>query len=238
MNINNILDIILNQRLGLDEYGLNYLYPAIHKNLLTHTLPIFSQHFPCYRRFQYEPYKHRTEDVNEFYFEIPEVKEAGFKVISIANVVPTGTITSNAAYDMYSTVNLTIEDVILNSAATNTASLAKLSYRHWRLIPPNRIRLKGYGTNSLTVELKIAYPSFNSVAESVIEQFLNLACADVAIYIYNKLKHYDQLPLPIGNIDLKLDALSNGFQYREEIINSFNDKGFANKSIHHAYTYE
>jgi hypothetical protein len=238
MNLNTILDIILNQRLGVVEYGLDDLYPEIHKNLLTNTLPIFSQYFPCYRRYKFNPLDHKTETRDEFYLKLPEIDENGLKVISVAMVVPQSTVIDTSYYDGYRPVNLSIEDVIMNSMATNTASLAKYSYRRFKFIPPNRISLRGFGVQNLSVTLKISYPSFSAIPDSVIEQFLDLGSEDIKIFLYNKLKHYEQLQLPVGNIDLKLDALSTGIDGRSAVIDRFNSKGYPNKSLSNLYRYE
>jgi hypothetical protein len=238
MQLNTILDIILNQRLGVVEYGIDELYPEIHANLLNNTLPIFSQYFPCERRYNYEPEDHPTETKWEYYLNIPELKEAGLEMISVAEVLPQSTVIDSIYYDGRRPVNMRIEDVIMNSLVTNTASLVKASYKMFRFIPPNRISLRGFGTNKLRLTLKIKYPSFSSIEDSVIEQFLDLATADIKIFLYNKLKHYDQLTLPIGNIDLKLDELSTGKDDRREVIDRFNSKGFPNKAISNYYKYE
>lgn len=238
MNINTILDILLNQRLGLGEYKLNYLYPDIHRNLLNNTLPIFSQYFPCYRRYEYSPEDNKTDVKNEYYLDIPEITVNKLNVISIADVYPKSGIEGNTFMDSYRPFGMTIEDVLKNAAVTNIASLSAYSYRNFRFIPPNRIKLKGYGESELYVTFKITYPSFSSIADSVIEQFLDLAEADIKIFIYNKLKHYDQLTMPIGNVDLKLGIFENGESERKEIIDRFNTKGYPNKSRKFYYRYE
>lgn len=238
MKLNTILDIILNQRLGIVEYGIDELYPEIHSNLLTNTLPIFSQYFPCERRYNYFPDDNPTETPYEYYLNIPEVKEAGLEIISVSEVMPQSASIDMMYYDGRRPVNMRIEDVIMNSLATNTASLIKASYKMFTFIPPNRLRLRGFGNNKLRVTLKIKYPSFSSIEDSVIEQFLDLATADIKIFLYNKLKHYDQLALPIGNIDLKLSNLESGVDERRDIIDRFNSKGFPNKAIGNYYRYE
>ena len=238
MNINTILDILLNQRLGLVEYKLNYLYPEIHKNLLNNTLPIFSQYFPCYRRYEFIPADHKTDVTNEFYLDIPEVTFNKLHIISVADVQARSGVEGNAFMDSYRPFAMTIEDVLLNSAATNLASLSSYSYRNFKFIPPNRIKLKGFGEGELYVTCKMTYPSFTAIADSVIEQFLDLAAADIKIYIYNKLKHYDQLTMPIGNMDLKLGLFENGESERKDIIDRFNTKGYPNKARKFYHRYE
>lgn len=238
MNLNTILDIVLNQRLGLVEYGLEELYPEIHNNLLTNTLPIFSQYFPCYRRYDYSPDDNKTEIRDEFYLNIPEIIENNLNIISVALVLPRGGAEAVNYFDGYRPINLSLEDVIMNAEATNTASLAKYSFRNFKYRPPNRIKLRGFGRATLTVILKIQHPSFTSITESVVEQFLDLATQDIKIFVYNKLKHYDQLQLPIGNIDLKLSSLEDGISGRDEVINRFNTKGYSNRALTHYYRYE
>lgn len=238
MNINTILDIILNQRLGLTEYKLDYLYPDIHKNLLSNTLPIFSQYFPCYRRYDFTPADNKTDVNDEFYLRIPEIDENGLEIISLAMVIPKSGIESSVFFDGVRPINMTIEDILINSLVSDMASLSNYSYRRFRFIPPNRIKLRGYGDRELSLTLKIKYPSFSAIPDSVIEQFLDLAEADIKIFVYNKLKHYDQIPLPIGNIDLKIGNLETGEADRREIIDRFNTKGYPNKSRRYVYRYE
>ena len=238
MKLNTILDILLNQRLGMPDYGLSYLYPEILNNLQTYTLPIFSQYFPCYRRYPFTPDDHKTGDENEYYLKITEIDENKLDIISIANVVPKSGIEASAFSEGYYTLNITIEDAIMNSLASNMASSSNYSYKRFRYIPPNRILLRGFGTQELTVTLKIKYPSFSAIQDSVIEQFIRLALADIKIFVYNKLKHYNQLNLPIGSIDLKLELFESGEAERETIISEFNSKGYPNKAIYRYHTYE
>jgi len=238
MNINTILDILLNQRLGLVEYKLDYLYPEIHKNLLNNTLPIFSQYFPYYKRYLYNPSENKTDVENEYYINIPEITANNLKIISVADVRARSGVEGNAFMDSYRPFALTIEDVLINSASTNIASLSNYSYRSFRYIPPNRIYLKGFGDYDVYITFKLMYPSFSTIPESIIEQFLDLAECDIKIFIYNKLKHYDQLTMPIGTTDLKLSIFENGENERKEVIDRFNSKGFANKARRFYHRYE
>ena len=238
MNINTILDILLNQRLGLVEYKLDYLYPEIHKNLLTNTLPIFSQYFPYYRRYLFNPTENKSDVENEYYLNIPEVQANKLHVISVADVRAKSGVEGNAFMDSYRPFAMTIEDVLINSASTNIASLTNYSYRMFRFIPPNKIRLKGFGEYEIYITLKLAYPSFSSIPESIIEQFLDLAECDIKIFIYNKLKHYDQLSMPMGNMDLRLGIFENGESERRDLIEKFNTRGFANKARRFYHRYE
>lgn len=238
MNLNTILDILLNQRLGLTEYGLDDLYPEIHNNLRTHTLPIFSQYFPYYRRYYFTPKDNPTDIQDEFYLNIPEIKENGLDIISVAQVTPKSTVMDISYFDGYRPVGMSIEEVVMGSLMTNTASLSKYRYHRFKFIPPNRISLRGFGTDELAITLKLAFPSFSAIPDSVIEQFLDLATEDIKIFVYNKLKHYDQLQLPVGNIELKLDNLSGGEEGRQAVIDRFNSKGYANKAIANYYRYQ
>jgi hypothetical protein len=238
VNINTILDILLNQRMGLVEYRLSYLYPEIHKNLMTNTLPIFSQYFPCYRRYEYTPADHKTDVLNEFYLDIPEITVNKLHIISIADVTPKTGMEGNTFMDSYRPFAMTIEDVLMNSAVTNIASLSAYSYRKFKFIPPNRLRLKGFGESDLYLTFKMTYPSFSAIADSVVEQFLDLAECDIKIFVFNKLKHYDQLSMPIGNVDLKLSIFENGESERKEVIDRFNSKGYPNKARKFYHRYE
>jgi hypothetical protein len=239
LNLNTILDILLNQRLGLGEYRLNYLYPDIHKNLKTNTLPIFSQYFPCYRRYTLNLDNNTTDIIDEFYINIREIKENKLQIISIASVTPkSDSINAGAYVDGYQPFAMSIEDVILNSVATDLESQSGFSFKRFRFVAPNRIKISGFGTQDLYVTFKIAYPSFSAIPDSVIEQFLNLAECDIKIFIYNKLKHYDQLALPIGNIDLKLNIFEAGEDQRKDIIEKFRTQGYPNKARAFYHRYE
>ena len=50
------------------------------------------------------------------------------------------------------------------------------------------------------------------------ETFEKLATADVASFLYEELKMFDQLETVYANVDLKLDSISSKAQEREQIV--------------------
>jgi hypothetical protein len=55
------------------------------------------------------------------------------------------------------------------------------------------------------------------------ETFDNLAQADVARFLYNNLKYYDNLETIFINIDMKLNDLEQEGNKRDDIINKLED---------------
>ena len=88
---------------------------------------------------------------------------------------------------------------------------------------PNRFSLKGLGNtnydlNSFVIILLVQHSSLITISPTKMETFEALAQADVAKFLYNNLRYYDNLETIYINIDLKLDQLNSEADKRDNII--------------------
>ena len=88
---------------------------------------------------------------------------------------------------------------------------------------PNRFALKGLGNANydlaqFVVILLVEHRSLSTISPTMMETFEALAQADVANYLYNNLKYYDNLETVYVNIDLKLSELQDAANRRNDVI--------------------
>ena len=55
------------------------------------------------------------------------------------------------------------------------------------------------------------------------EIFEDLATADVASFLYENLKYFDNLETVFANVDIKLDSLKERADRRENVVNDLKD---------------
>lgn len=91
--------------------------------------------------------------------------------------------------------------------------------------PPNKFRLEStYGaqvsmTNFDVYVLIEHNPNLTTISATQMETFESLAQADVAGYLYNKLKMFQDLQTVYATVNLRLDDLQSEYQKRDEIVN-------------------
>ena len=107
--------------------------------------------------------------------------------------------------------------------------------------PPNRIYLRiviasSFLTNfqRIPINLFVKHPlNLKTIEPTKMEIFEELALADVATYLYEKLKMYDQMETAFTNVDLKLASLEEKARTRQEIVEKLRNSyvSAANKNM-------
>lgn len=98
-------------------------------------------------------------------------------------------------------------------------------------IEPNMIKLNiviaaSFLTNFQRIPIKLFVKhsdNLKTIPRMQMETFEDLATADVAIFLYEQLKMYDQLETVFSNIDLKLQSLEEKARSREQIVQYLRD---------------
>ena len=67
------------------------------------------------------------------------------------------------------------------------------------------------------------HPSLGSIPDTAQESFYQLALLDVKSYLYNVMKHYNQINSVHGTIDLKIDEWQNAAEQRLDLISKWDD---------------
>ena len=55
------------------------------------------------------------------------------------------------------------------------------------------------------------------------ELFENLATADVAVFLYENLKYFDNLETVFANVDIKIDSIKEKADKRDDYVNELKD---------------
>lgn len=97
---------------------------------------------------------------------------------------------------------------------------------------PNKVRFKTaagtaainfqYDTVPLTLLIEHSL-DLSTIAPTKMEIFENLATADVASFLYEALKYFDNLETVFANVDIKIDSLKERADRRDDIINELKD---------------
>ena len=123
-------------------------------------------------------------------------------------------------YDMFSS-QYGVNEIALLQARADVASLYNTAiYPEFKY--PNKVRFK---TAAGTAAINFQYDSkdLSSIAPTKMEIFENLATADVASFLYENLKYFDNLETVFANIDIKIDALKDEADRRNDIISELKE---------------
>ena len=88
----------------------------------------------------------------------------------------------------------------------------------------NRIRL--YGFPKVVVTFKAACehePNGETIPPGCYASFMELATLDVKMFLYNTLKHYDNIPTAFGNIQLKIEDYQGADGDRTVLLDKWGD---------------
>lgn len=238
MDINKFMKKCI-RHLGLAALSLEDYYPAILETLQEDTLSSFSQFFP----YQYIIHKDLSKEAavesfnggHIYYLRDEYLEENNIDIISVMDVQGASYYQEwNAPLQTFN-----VDAMILEGAASNIRSLINISTKNFKFMPPNRIFLKGYGSaQDLKIMVKIPYPNFGAVPESLSFNMEELAKLDIKILLYPELKMYDQFDTAESTINLKLDGWESAERDRNDLINEWRNKAFPNTAAHRPVTFE
>ena len=157
----------------------------------------------------------RDIDFRSFYDDsLTHLQDAGY-----------GFITHQALY-----AGFTMEDIGDVQMAADVSSLFNQGiYPEFQA--PNKFRLCSSTNTNLTLGLK-AYnlilliehdSTLLTINPTLMEIFEELAFCDIANFLYQNLKYYDNLETIYATLDLKLDELQKWSEHREEVVNTLDD---------------
>jgi hypothetical protein len=129
-----------------------------------------------------------------------------------------------AAYGGYS-----MDDVMLLQARANMTSVFNNSiYIDFK--EPNLIKLDSVtnrtllGCKKIPLYVFVNHPSnLMTISPTKMETFESLAIADVASFLYEFLKYYDNLETVFANVDYKLSDLQQKASMRDDIVNTLKE---------------
>lgn len=204
------------------------------KIIMEDTIVTFSRYFPnkfkmvindttCYKKY---------DNQKVLWYYIKDEILNGAKLLGIQDIDWMDTSSNNASlgassvgnyfYPAFSCPIATYESVIGLQMAADFNSLYNrgiwIDFQY-----PNHFALRGigntnYNLNSFSVNLLVEHCSLSTISPTKMEVFEKLATADIANYLYQNLKYYDNLESVFLSIDLKLNEINDIANKRDQII--------------------
>lgn len=123
-----------------------------------------------------------------------------------------------------------VEDIGLMQARADQASLFNNGI-YVEFQPPNKLRLKTSVNSNLStifsripIDVLIEHsPNLMTIEPTKMNIFEDLAISDVATFLYERLKYYDQIDTVYATVDLKLQTLEEWKNRRPEFIQRLED---------------
>jgi len=208
----------------------------------TYTLKTFSIYFPNIIPYTFDTSKMSTD--SQGYYIIDEKTIPGnIEVLGVQDIPwddPTAFGMDNPGwYDVATSpfgffnmnMNYSFDQVAAIQGAADRQSLFSNGiYIDFKT--PNKLKLTSV-TGEFLSKTNIKYFKVNllikhsdnlgTIEPTKMENFEQFAQADIATFLYENLKYYDQLETIFTNTNLRLDDLQTKAQKREEIIQLFND---------------
>lgn len=206
------------------------------------TIETFSRYFPNKVTVQLDTRTMKYDSVENYYIideEMigPEVEILGVKDIpwNDNNAFGTGTPYMNGVgpygiMDPYP-ASMEYEDLLaVQEMATECSLLNRGIYIDFKR--PNKIKLSSavgmagpsLGINQFKLDLLIKHhKNLTTISPTKMETFEALAVADVAIFLFNKLKHYDGIETVFANVQMHLDELQEHANRRDDILTELKD---------------
>lgn len=225
-NMTRLLNKIEN-RLGTDMLNLpDQLKKEVwaEKVIVPDTLVTWSRYFPYEFRYHITP---DTKKKNGWYLLDEEVF-GDVNILGVKNI-DWGTFNNDVfggPYGMYDymSAGYDIGDMfgLINQANINSLFNNGI-YPNFE--PPNRFRLEStYGAeirmNDFDVFVLIEHnANLTTISPTQMDTFESLAMADVAGFLYNKLKLFQDLQTVFANVNIRIEDLQEQYQKREEIMN-------------------
>ena len=192
------------------------------------TIPTWSRYFPYEFRYTITSSMKKKDG----WYLLDEEVFADCNILGVRNI-DWGTYNTNlfggpyGVYD-YMSAGYDIGDMFGLIGQANINSLFNNGI-YIQFDPPNRFRLEStYGAQiemgTFDVFVLIEHsPNLTTISPTMMETFEALAQADVAGYLYNKLKYFQDLQTVFATVNLRLDDIQNEYQKRDDIINTIKE---------------
>jgi hypothetical protein len=200
--------------------------------IIEDTIPTFSRYFP----YKITTIIDNTCEKDGFFFIDKDVPE-GCKIIGVKDV-DWQSYRVDPRFDRYGINFATydfisrdygIDDVAFSQVSADFMSLFNLGI-YPEFIMPNKIRLVSVNGSPVSryrpfpLEIFIEHPAnLMTISPTMMEIFENLAQADVAIFIYQQLKYFDDFDTTYAQLQLKLETLQNWSDKRDDIIRQLDE---------------
>lgn len=208
-----------------------------------HKFPMVVNDTTCYKKYinendQSSAMRNKKDGYKTIWYYIKDEVLEGVKLLGVQDIDWTDYTTNNSSlgatslgggyyYPSFACPEATLDSVLALQMNADMSSL----YNRGIYIDfeyPNRFSLKGLGNtnydlDSFVVILLVKHNSLATISPTKMEIFEDLAICDIADFLYNNLKYFDNLETIYVNIDMKLGDLQDKANQRNEIIERLRD---------------
>lgn len=233
----NQMTLLLNKiqrRLGLitlelpDEIGKDSWHTIIEED----TIPTFSRYFP----YKITTIIDNTCEKDGFFFIDKDVPE-GCKILGVKDI-DWQAYRVDPRFDRYG-INFSTYDFISRDYGIDDVAFSQMSADYLSLFNlgiyiefeyPNKIRLVSVNGSPVSryrpfpLQIFIEHPSnLMTISPTMMESFEQLAQADIATFLYQQLKYYDNQDTVYMQLDLKLETLQEWANKRDDIVRQLDE---------------
>jgi hypothetical protein len=122
-----------------------------------------------------------------------------------------------------------VDDIALTQVTTDISSLFNLGI-YIEFEYPNKVRLVSINGAPISryrpfpLKIYLEHPSnLMTISPTMMEEFEKLAQSDIAIFLYQNLKYYDNQDNVYTQLDLKLETLQEWANKRDDIVKELDD---------------
>lgn len=202
------------------------------------TLHVFSQYFPqkVTKDIDLRDWYQEKSGYSHSVYEVPLIEKR--EVIGIDDVRFNLKDTNQAFFDPQCDFTIgTYQELMLGQVAADLGSLVMPAFTFKFEEPTKLLHLYNLGTvgYTLTIEFLLKHSkNLATIPFSMEESFYELALLDFKQFLYESLKHFDQIETANGTITLKVDEWSNSASERKDLLREWNDKfHFDRKSVYY-----
>ena len=233
----NQMTLLLNKiqrRLGLitlelpDKIGKDSWHTIIEED----TIPTFSRYFP----YKITTIIDNTCEKDGFFFIDKDVPE-GCKILGVKDI-DWQAYRVDPRFDRYG-INFSTYDFISRDYGIDDVAFSQISADYLSLFNlgiyiefeyPNKIRLVSVNGSPVSryrpfpLQIFIEHPSnLMTISPTMMESFEQLAQADIATFLYQQLKYYDNQDTVYMQLDLKLETLQEWANKRDDIVRQLDE---------------
>ena len=228
--VNRIEDRIGLKLVNLPSAIAKPYWPTIIKR---DTLKTFSIFFPHKTTIYIDTRKRNKAG----WYLVTDFMTKGQTLISIGDVnwaqfshYATGELSAGVGIYDYVGNNFSLDDVgLLQMRADHTSVFCNTIFR--LVERPNRVRFQTVNNRDITRFISIIpldimvknYDDLSTISPGMSEEFDDLACCDIALFLYNQLKFFDGIETVFTNVDLHMDELRDWAGKRADVVQKLRD---------------
>ena len=120
-------------------------------------------------------------------------------------------------------INRSMQGVATSKAYMMAASQMRAGPT-WEWLGDNKFKLYGWPKTKIEIEVACDHmENLESVPQSCYESFMNLATLDMKVFLWNTLKHYQEIPTAFGTINLKIEDYQTADTDRTALLKEYGD---------------